>query len=50
MVPDLDDLIDTLDDIAQSGDMVLTMGAGNIWRYNESYVAHRQSMIEGAYN
>ena len=50
LLPDLDGLIDTLDDIAQSGDMILTMGAGDIWRYNESYVAHRQSMIEGAYN
>ena len=50
LLPDLDGLIDTLDEIAQSGDMILTMGAGDIWRYNESYVAHRQSMIEGAYN
>ena len=50
LLPDLDGLIDTLDDIAQSGDMILTMGAGDIWRYNESYVAHRQSMSEGVYN
>jgi len=26
------------------------MGAGDIWRYNESYVTHRQFMSEGAYN
>ena len=50
LLPDLDGLIDTLDDIAQSGDMILTMGAGDIWRYNKSYVAHRQSMIQGAYS
>ena len=50
LLPDLDGLVDTLDNITQSGDMILTMGAGDIWRYNESYVAHRQSMIEGAYN
>ena len=50
LLPDLDGLIDTLDDIAQSGDMIMTMGAGDIWRYNESYVAHRKSMSEGAYS
>ena len=47
LLPDLDDLRDKLDDIAQSGDMILTMGAGNIWRYNESYVDHLQSMSQG---
>ena len=50
LIPDLDDLVDTLDNITQSGDMILTMGAGDIWRYNEFYVRHRQSMSEGAYN
>ena len=50
LLPDLDGLVDRLDNITQPGDMILTMGAGDIWRYNESYVAHRQSMIEGAYN
>tara|TARA_B100001758_G_scaffold244700_1_gene256461 strand:- start:68 stop:1468 length:1401 start_codon:yes stop_codon:yes gene_type:complete len=47
LLPDLDDLIVKLDDIAQSGDMILTMGAGNIWRYNESYVDHLQSISQG---
>ena len=50
LLPDLDGLVDTLDNIAQSGDMILTMGAGDIWRYNESYVAHRKLMIEGEYS
>ena len=35
LVPDLDDLINKLDEVTQSGDMVITMGAGNIWRYSE---------------
>ena len=48
LLPDLDGLIDTLDDIVQSGDMILTMGAGDIWRYNESYVAHRRSISKGS--
>ena len=47
LVPDLDDLIETLDDIAQPGDMLITMGAGSIWRYNDSYVDHLQSMTNG---
>ena len=47
LLPDLDDLRDKLDDIAESGDIILTMGAGNIWRYNESYVDHLQSMSQG---
>ncbi len=38
--PDLENLINVLDDIVQPGDMVLTIGAGTIWRYNEDYFKH----------
>ena len=47
LLPDLDGLVDRLDNITQPGDMILTMGAGNIWRYNESYVDHLQSISQG---
>ena len=47
LVPDIDDLINKLDDVTQSGDMVITMGAGNIWRYCESYVNHLKSINDG---
>tara|TARA_A100001037_G_C15145975_1_gene636340 strand:+ start:294 stop:1685 length:1392 start_codon:yes stop_codon:yes gene_type:complete len=46
-VPDLDDLESTLDDIIQPNDMVITMGAGNIWRYSESYAKHLKSLNVG---
>lgn len=42
-VPKLDDLIDTLDSQLQPNDLVLTIGAGTIWRYNEKLVEHLQS-------
>ena len=44
---DLDDLIDKLDEITQSGDMVITMGAGNIWRYCDFYVNHLKTINNG---
>ena len=47
LVPDLDDLIDKLDEVTQSGDMVITMGAGNIWRYCEFYVNHLKTINNG---
>ena len=47
-VPDLDDLIYKLDKITQPEDMVITMGAGNIWRYSESYVTYLKSITVGA--
>lgn len=39
-VPDLKDLHEQLDEIVRAGDMVLTVGAGSIWRYAESYYQH----------
>ena len=47
LVPDLDDLIEKLDEITQSGDMVITMGAGNIWRYCDFYVNHLKTINNG---
>ena len=47
LVPDLDDLIDKLDEVTQSGDMVITMGAGNIWRYCDFYVNHLKTINNG---
>jgi len=47
LVPDLDDLESMLDETIQPGDMLLTMGAGNIWRYNNSYVNHISKLHNG---
>ena len=47
LVPELDDIIDKLDEVTQSGDMVITMGAGNIWRYCEFYVNHLKTINDG---
>ena len=47
LIPDLDDLIDKLDEVTQPGDMVITMGAGNIWRYCDFYVNHLKTINNG---
>ena len=39
-IPDLKDLKTTLDGIIQENDMVITIGAGTIWRYAQSYFDH----------
>ena len=43
----LDKLEKTLDNFRQPGDMIITIGAGNIWRYAESYMNHLKK-IEAA--
>jgi len=47
LIPNLDDLESFLDEIIKPGDMLITMGAGNIWRYCESYSKHLNSIIHG---
>ena len=37
LVLDLDHLVELIFQKVKSGDMVLTMGAGSIWRYSESF-------------
>ena len=48
LVPDLDDLKSSLDKIIKPGDMLITMGAGDIWRYSESYSKSLNSYRNGA--
>ncbi len=36
----LDDLSTHMETVAQPGDMIITMGAGTIWRYSETLVEH----------
>ena len=37
-----------LDNLCQPNDMVITIGAGNIWRYAESYINHLKDLGEAA--
>jgi len=46
-VPDLDDLEEKLDEIILPNDMVITLGAGSIWRYSESYMDHLAYSADG---
>jgi len=46
-MPNLEDLSEYLDKITQPGDMVLTIGAGTIWRYSDKYFEHLK-MLEAA--
>ena len=39
-IPNLENLQVSLDDIIQENDMVITIGAGTIWRYGQSYFDH----------
>ena len=41
---DIENLNQLLDEIIKPGDMVITMGAGNIWRYSDKYNEHLKSV------
>ena len=45
-INDLDKINDTLDKIAEENDMVITIGAGTIWRYGQSYFEHLKDKVE----
>lgn len=45
-VEDKQDLPDKLKEIAQAGDVIITMGAGDIYRYGEKFVENLESGIE----
>ena len=47
LIPDLDDLESSLNKIINPGDMLITMGAGDIWRYSESYSKYLHSQMDG---
>ena len=47
-IPNLDDLKDGLDEIVNENDMVITIGAGTIWRYGQSYFNHINSQEAAA--
>ena len=47
LMPDLDDLESSLNKIIIPGDMLITMGAGDIWRYSESYSKYLHSQMDG---
>jgi len=46
-VPDLDDLEESLDSLVRPNDLVITLGAGSIWRYSESYANHLETVKHG---
>jgi len=35
--PDMEKIIPTLNEVVEPGDMVITLGAGTIWRYSQAY-------------
>ena len=47
LIPDLDDLESSLNKIINPGDMLITMGAGDIWRYSESYSKYLHFQTDG---
>jgi UDP-N-acetylmuramate--alanine ligase len=47
-IESLENLEKKLDNICQSNDMIITIGAGNIWRYAESYMNHLNNLEEAA--
>ena len=44
----LENLEKKLDNLSQANDMIITIGAGNIWRYAESYMNHLNNLGEAA--
>jgi len=47
-IENLDNLEKKLDNLCQPNDMIITIGAGNIWRYAESYMNHLNNLEEAA--
>ncbi|MAM64684.1 MAG: UDP-N-acetylmuramate--L-alanine ligase [Candidatus Marinimicrobia bacterium] len=47
-IENLENLEKKLDNLCQPNDMVITIGAGNIWRYAESYINHLKDLGEAA--
>jgi len=45
-IENLDNLEKKLDNLCQPNDMIITIGAGNIWRYAESYMNHLNNLEE----
>ncbi|MFQ6604541.1 MAG: UDP-N-acetylmuramate--L-alanine ligase [Fidelibacterota bacterium] len=45
-IPDFAGVQDLLDDILKEGDMVITIGAGSIWRFSEQLVQHLQETYD----
>ena len=43
---DLEKINDTLDKITEENDMVITIGAGTIWRYGQSYFDHLKNKVK----
>jgi UDP-N-acetylmuramate--alanine ligase len=43
-VPNLEDIELCLDGLVKSNDMVITIGAGTIWRYGQSYFDHLKNI------
>ena len=46
-VPDKKNVPDFLKGLVQKGDIVITMGAGDIWRYGESFIASLRALSKG---
>ena len=47
-IENLENLEKKLDNLCQPNDMIITIGAGNIWRYAESYMNHLNNIEEDA--
>ena len=47
-IENLENLEKKLDNLCQPNDMIITIGAGNIWRYAESYMNHLNNIEEAA--
>ena len=45
LLNDLDEMLQTLEKIVKPGDMVITLGAGNIWRYSDKYLNYLMQKI-----
>ncbi|MEO1478736.1 MAG: hypothetical protein AAFV01_09180, partial [Bacteroidota bacterium] len=47
-VQDKKNLPDYLAGLTEPGDLVLTMGAGDVWRYGEQYLRHIEGVASDA--
>ena len=43
-VPNIEDIKEYLDGLVKSNDMIITIGAGTIWRYGQAYFDHLNNL------
>ena len=47
-VPNIENIKECLDGLVKSNDMIITIGAGTIWRYGQAYFEHLNKLMDAS--